>query len=186
MTKTTNYQLCQWESTDRILMEDFNGDNAKIDAALKANADAAAGKADAEDLAALEAKVGLRHIKTVSVPSGGIYEQVAISGVDWSQWRTVYLLLTLPMQVGERMDLRVNGSSSNSIAEVTGDTRCLLLLYPMYDEEMPLSGLIIGQGNQAFGFQSVPYSAFSSLELRVMKEGDTIPAGTKLAFYGER
>ena len=34
MTKTTNYQLNQWAKTDRILMEDFNADNAKIDAAM--------------------------------------------------------------------------------------------------------------------------------------------------------
>lgn len=34
MKKTQNYQLSQWEMTDRIRMEDFNGDNAKIDAAL--------------------------------------------------------------------------------------------------------------------------------------------------------
>ena len=34
MTKTTNYQLNQWEKTDRILMDDFNADNAKLDAAL--------------------------------------------------------------------------------------------------------------------------------------------------------
>ena len=40
MTKTTNYQLNQWAKSDRIMMEDFNADNAKIDAALKANADA--------------------------------------------------------------------------------------------------------------------------------------------------
>lgn len=34
MNQTANYQLCQWEATDRILMEDFNSDNSKIDAAL--------------------------------------------------------------------------------------------------------------------------------------------------------
>ena len=34
MNKTENYQLSQWELADRIQMEDFNGDNAKIDAAL--------------------------------------------------------------------------------------------------------------------------------------------------------
>ena len=34
MTKTTNYQLNQWAKTDRIMMDDFNADNAKIDAAL--------------------------------------------------------------------------------------------------------------------------------------------------------
>lgn len=39
MKQTANYKLSQWEGTDRILMEDFNGDNAKIEAALKAQAD---------------------------------------------------------------------------------------------------------------------------------------------------
>ena len=38
--QTPNYQLSQWERSDKIQMEDFNADNAKIDAALKAEADA--------------------------------------------------------------------------------------------------------------------------------------------------
>ena len=35
MNKTANFQLTQWEKTDRIMMEDFNRDNAAIDAALQ-------------------------------------------------------------------------------------------------------------------------------------------------------
>ena len=42
MNKTANFQLTQWEKTDRILMEEFNSDNEKIDTALKGNADKAA------------------------------------------------------------------------------------------------------------------------------------------------
>lgn len=38
MNTTGNYQLNQWEGSDRIMRTDFNADNAKIDAALKANA----------------------------------------------------------------------------------------------------------------------------------------------------
>ena len=34
MKQTSNYQLNQWEMTDRIRMEDFNADNQKIEAAL--------------------------------------------------------------------------------------------------------------------------------------------------------
>ena len=34
MNKTANFQLTQWEKTDRIMMEDFNRDNDAIDAAL--------------------------------------------------------------------------------------------------------------------------------------------------------
>ena len=38
--QTPNYQLSQWEKSDKVLMDDFNADNAKIDAAIKAQADA--------------------------------------------------------------------------------------------------------------------------------------------------
>ena len=34
LNQTANYGLSQWEATDRILMENFNSDNSKIDAAL--------------------------------------------------------------------------------------------------------------------------------------------------------
>ena len=43
MTKTTNYQLSQWAKSDRIMMEDFNADNQKIDAALAAKCEAVCG-----------------------------------------------------------------------------------------------------------------------------------------------
>ncbi len=34
MRQTANYQLSQWDESDRILREDFNSDNEKIDAAI--------------------------------------------------------------------------------------------------------------------------------------------------------
>ena len=34
--KTANYQLNQWVKSDRILMEEFNADNLKIDDAIAA------------------------------------------------------------------------------------------------------------------------------------------------------
>ena len=40
--QTPNYRLSRWAGTDRILMEEFNSDNEKIDTALKGNADKAA------------------------------------------------------------------------------------------------------------------------------------------------
>ena len=45
MTYTQNYQLPQWVKSDRILMDDFNDANAKIDAALKSHDDSLAGHA---------------------------------------------------------------------------------------------------------------------------------------------
>ena len=47
---TANYNLSQWVKSDKVLMEDFNADNAKIDAAL-------AGKASASALSSLQSTV---------------------------------------------------------------------------------------------------------------------------------
>ncbi|MGM9607332.1 MAG: hypothetical protein ACI3XJ_07495 [Oscillospiraceae bacterium] len=51
MKKTTNYQLNQWDAADPIRRADFNADNAKIDAALAANAQALADYQTSNDAA---------------------------------------------------------------------------------------------------------------------------------------
>ena len=60
-SKTTNYKLSQWVKTDKVLMDDFNADNAKIDAAIKAvdaKADGlSSSKAERSDLTALQTTV---------------------------------------------------------------------------------------------------------------------------------
>ena len=72
---TSNYQLSQWVKSDQVKMEDFNADNAKIDAALasKASVTAVNGKADKSALSALQSTVsgqstalGLRNCRFVT------------------------------------------------------------------------------------------------------------------------
>ena len=58
MEKTTNYQLPKWEKNDFIKMDDFNDAFGKLDAALKAEADARAEKADGAAIAALQKSIG--------------------------------------------------------------------------------------------------------------------------------
>ena len=60
MKQTQNYQLNQWEKTDRIKMEDFNGDNSKVDAALKTLAGQVAGKASSSTVSSLSTKVNTK------------------------------------------------------------------------------------------------------------------------------
>ena len=62
--QTPNYKLSRWAGTDRIMMEDFNRDNAAIDAALKGNAEAVAAETAAREAAdtALGKKAGLQLI----------------------------------------------------------------------------------------------------------------------------
>ena len=50
MNQTANFQLSQWGKSDRILMEDFNSDNAKLEAALTTQRTALASKADSSAL----------------------------------------------------------------------------------------------------------------------------------------
>lgn len=69
MNKTQNYQLSQWEKSDRVLMEDFNADNAKIDGALKAEADARA--AETAALRAAITKFGNCRIETQTYTGTG-------------------------------------------------------------------------------------------------------------------
>ena len=48
---TEHYSLCQWEPADKVLREDFNADNAALDAALaRIEATASAAKTQAQQL----------------------------------------------------------------------------------------------------------------------------------------
>ena len=71
---TTNYQLPKWEKTDRVQMKDFNDMTAKIDAALKANADAIAETSAAFPLVKIKevtlgSSTARSHRKPLSFPS---------------------------------------------------------------------------------------------------------------------
>ena len=66
MNHTPNYSLSQWEAEDKVLRTDFNADNAKIDAAIKA---VDPGKADAPALEALAQTL------TEKVKADGFYTQ---------------------------------------------------------------------------------------------------------------
>lgn len=57
MNKTANFDLPQWEKSDFIQMDDFNDAFGTLDGALKTQADALAGKAGGEDLAAVRQEI---------------------------------------------------------------------------------------------------------------------------------
>lgn len=60
--QTANYSLSQWVKSDQVQMEDFNADNAKVDAALKAAEQRSAGldaKINATAAAAEQRSAGL-------------------------------------------------------------------------------------------------------------------------------
>ena len=109
MQKTANYQLNQWVKSDRIQMEDFNSDNAKIDAALKA----------------LAGKSAFTLLKTVTVPEGGSSCQLDVSDVDWSQWQ--YVLLDLDLKGVGTVHIKPNGTNSGNWSSASSSTEAGML-----------------------------------------------------------
>lgn len=79
MKQTQHFQLSQWAKDDRIRREDFNGDNLKIESALKT-----AGQSE------------LIKIHYHNPPYVGIRHRVMIdmSDIDWDAWEIVYLIST--------------------------------------------------------------------------------------------
>ena len=83
---TTNYDLCQWEPTDAVQRVEFNADNAKLDAALKALSDQVVQKANQSALNTLVTAVNQKADQTdltaavgrISALEGGKADQTAL------------------------------------------------------------------------------------------------------------
>ena len=121
MNQTPNFQLNQWESEDRILREDFNADNEKIDAALQTQSAAqqALSQTVATHTAALDT-VGNCHILHQTYTGDGTnnrtftftYKPLLVLIRDGA-----YVTFLLPGQ-SQALSLGTNGTSYN-IATVT-------------------------------------------------------------------
>ena len=97
MNQTANFGLNQWVAEDRIMMQDFNSDNAKLDAALKAIADANP------------------YRKIISVVTQTAAQQIdlVVSGIDFTQYYKIELFVDCPTMTNGYL-LRVNGISASS------------------------------------------------------------------------
>lgn len=101
MTKTEHYQLNQWEKTDRILREDFNEDNRKIEAAL----------------------CSVPYTKILHVKTETAQQTVDLQVADLKlvQYASVQLYCSIPCQ-GVTVNLRVNHLTENVYCRSYCDT----------------------------------------------------------------
>ena len=137
---TTNYRLCQWEASDKVLRTEFNADNAKIDAAIKAVDDrlttVAAGKVSTSELAALKNTVtsqgtalSLRNCRFVtgSYTGTGEYGVSAPNSLTFQQ-KPVFLCVTggstalvLHLVRGQTAQNVSTGSTAGTLSVSWGD-----------------------------------------------------------------
>ena len=193
MDKTSNYNLNQWSKEDRVLMEDFNADNAKLDAAIdqvdgrvdglaESKADKTAVTALQGRMAAAEAKAGARLIQR-GTPLGaesGVYT-VSFAGVDWSQWKTIYLLLTIKANTS---NISIGRNSVQHQAKAYPGKK-LLIFYPFFDGDTSAVGVNpvadIGENFVSLG------GAYKSAELVLHTYNDEkLLPGTTYEFWGEK
>lgn len=78
---TANYGLSQWAEGDRILREDFNHDNAAIDAALHTQA-----AQTAAAVKAVEEKISLVRLFQTTLTSATASLSIDLSAIDLSQY----------------------------------------------------------------------------------------------------
>lgn len=133
MRKTENYNLSQWELSDEIKMEDFNQDNAAVDAALAALA-AIAGRGD--------------HIHVISKgnpnPNGGYTLLYNLDKqVNWSDyWMVAYFQIVRPLP--SYPDAKVFFNTNITSHEVPFGLH-MVIFFPMYNaDKVPFHFLLLG------------------------------------------
>ena len=190
MNYTENYQLPQWEESDRVLMADFNAAMGSIEAGLTG----------------LEGQAPAVKLREQTVTTAANTVAVELTGVDFSAWPAVRLVVTSGAAADGAVGLRLNGldegyeyrspSSLNPISAdmITlgsyGDYRVAVDLRPFgagtyYNSDgLYLSGdRITGVWHRGL-HQGVAYSQLSEIDLVCDEAGEKIPVGTKIVIYG--
>ena len=111
---TTNYDLNQWEGTDKVLRTEFNADNAKIDAALKANADAIAAEISMREIAvnskADQSALCWTKLGEAAAEAACSQLTMALTGITLTDYANLRLYVMGPSQW--EVGLRLNGLDS--------------------------------------------------------------------------
>lgn len=97
---TEHYGLCQWEATDQVLREEFNADNAKLDAALSQ----------------------MPYVKIASLKTQQDTEQFSmdVSQINFEDYLRVDLFFLRAPRQNSPVSLRVNGITENHCLVASG------------------------------------------------------------------
>ena len=183
MKYTKNYQLNQWDAADRVLREDFNRDNEKIDSALAA--------------------VPYAKIKEVLVHTPTAAVDLDVSDVDFSRYLKIELFLQCP-EYRDSISVQVNhltngycyGGTSGGSSGNTNTTGALasfrqygygvLLFYTPHPQGQVGCVTITSNGSNSFSGEqriaSITWEELHSFNFSVYQT--TFPVGTQIALFG--
>ena len=142
MEKTTNYQLPKWEKSDFIKMDDFNDAFGKLDAALKAQSDAIAGKAGSDEVGAVRQEVAAAREANCLVKLAGpivtTTENAAmefdLSQVDMTKVAALFVVFSIGSGSGNA-SLSANGTTVSTVCSNNFSTSAgIAWVVPMGDK----------------------------------------------------
>lgn len=188
MKKTANYDLNQWEKPDRIMMEDFNADNAKIDGALKANANAVTAESNARKAAitseanartaAVNTKTGWVNVGTYSAVLNSAENKlfVPMAGINCADYVVMEFVVT-PPSIRGTYHFRFNGWSGyylHSTSAQPGGTAPVdypgvYYIFPMKNPDARITLLM--SGRLVLGISDGNYGGINSISF--LPDGST-------------
>lgn len=195
---TEHYGLSQWAEDDLILRQDFNHDNAAIDAALHAQQTAAT-----TAIAALEESVSLVRLASQTLAANADSISISLSGIDMSKFMELQLISSPMILSGSaRVWVRFNGDSGENYWNegVSSETTCLLMepnSPPKQAGEMTLwtdgsrvaglySGVVVNgsvRRGEARSWSGGTLSDLTSIQL-TCANSKSFAAGTRITLYG--
>lgn len=188
LEQTEHYQLSQWDASDRILRTDFNSDNAKIDAALRALAEANP----------------YQKIYSVETQTDAQQIDLDVSGIDFTQYHKIELFVDCPTMTSG-YTLRVNDISASSytyrptsgggsgdpvyrtsLANIVSRGYGVVLFYSPATTAQVGCVYMTTDGFSYSGYQILAPVTWSQLTTFNIIGGQLLPAGTKIQIYGVR
>lgn len=180
MNYTSNYQLSQWDKSDRILMEDFNADNAKVDTAL----------------AELSGRSCLIPIKEVVVTTPTVIFPLSLEGIDWDQWQAVVFDFDM---TSDKTNLVAQVSPTGTLNDLVGtfyigniatpveqrDGPSRMILFSNRCGRTPVHSLMMCRNTTTFYSIATHLNAMETLYITNGSQGD-FTAGSVIRIYGLR
>ena len=185
MNYTENYQLPQWEETDRVLRTDFNGAMAKVD----------------QSLGALEKKDSYILLKDYTVEEEYIFSMnLDISDIDWNQWQTVCMDIWTFNSQGGIAEVKVNGGGSHvsmggsrsepfaegvisSIESETYNARPIrIYFFPMKDSRNLIRAISMTDDSFCYSYLSTAFSQAATIN--VSTHDSAFRTGSRIAVWG--
>lgn len=151
---TEHFKLSQWERPDKVLMDDFNDDNQKIDAALR----------DTRPYL-------LRSWITEEDADRVTFD---ISGIEWAKYSWVIFDITLPEKASIYLNVNGDGTALSGtsgahglIAKSSGTTDTLVMLCPVfYRDNVCLTNISMSKSGST-GNSNLPYRQLETLTLAI-------------------